>query len=242
MRFYLAFLFILILLSCNRVTERMEGYEVHGIDISHYQQAIQWDTIARQDIDFAFVKATEGNTLQDGRYCFNWEEMKRVGIKRGAYHFFRPQVPVEWQVQNYLDQVELKAGDLPPVLDVEVTDGLDKKSLVEAVRSWLLQVEYAYQVRPIIYSNYNFYLKYLSEDLAAYPVWIARYSDYTPRLSGRQWQFWQYGNKGRLKGIEGDVDFNVFHGTREELEKLSVTHTTLLRDAEEDQVFQKISF
>ena len=216
-------LFVLLFLSCNPITERMDGYEVHGIDISHYQSVIQWDSIAAQHIHFAFAKATEGVSLQDKHYCNNWKEMERVGLKKGAYHFFRPGVPALEQMQNFAEQVDLKPGDLPPVLDVEVMDGVDQEALIENVREWLLLAEVQYQVRPILYSNYNFYRENLAGAFPEYPVWIARYSDRKPYLSrSKQWDFWQYGDNGRLNGIDGDVDLNVFNGSLEELEKMCI--------------------
>lgn len=229
----LLLLLLLSYFSCQVPTERLEHFQVHGIDISHYQASIDWDQIAQQEVHFAFVKASEGQDLHDSLFCGNWSELKRVGIKRGAYHFFRPSIPAALQVQNFREQVDLTKGDLPPVLDVEVTGGLDKAAIVQAVQSWLWQVEFHYGVQPIIYSNYNFYRDYLMDDLGHYPVWIARYSTRTPQLpSGQPWQFWQYGNRGELAGIEGPVDFNVFRGTLAELEALGIDYVppTLLSD------------
>lgn len=222
-------LLLLSFLSCNSITERMEGYEVHGIDISHYQSHIQWDVIVGQGVSFAFAKATEGSSLQDQHYCNNWKEMERVGLKKGAYHFFRPKVSVRLQVENFVEQVELKAGDLPPVLDVELTDGASKMEIIEGVREWLLLIEAQYKIRPILYSNYNFYIEYLAKEFPEYPVWIARYSRRKPYLpKGKNWQFWQYGNKGQLDGIEGDVDLNVFNGTPKELEQWGIPSQQIL--------------
>jgi len=126
------FLSILIctLYACSSDTHRMEGFEVHGIDISHHQSYINWDTVASQPIDFAFVKATEGETFSDSLFSYNWNEMSRVEIKRGAYHFFRPNISVENQAKNFIDQVDLKEGDLPPVLDVEVFEGISLSILI----------------------------------------------------------------------------------------------------------------
>ncbi len=220
MRFGIPIVLILLILSCNSSTERRKDFEVHGIDISHYQSTIDWDTVAQQGIQFAFVKASEGQDLHDSLFCFNWNEMKRVGIKRGAYHFYHPSIPVDLQIQNFKEQVDLSDGDLPPVLDIEVTGGKNEASIVAGVQQWLRAIEDFYQVRPIIYSNYNFYRRYLSKDFEAYPLWIARYSEQEPYLPfGNSWKFWQYGDRGQLAGIEGDVDLNVFHGNAQELER-----------------------
>ncbi len=212
---------LLLLFSCESDTIRLEEYQMHGIDVSHYQSRINWDAVADQDIHFAFVKASEGFYYTDSLYCNNWDEMQRVGIKRGAYHFFRPTIPAEVQVSNFCDLVDLDYGDLPPVLDVEVLDGVSKVDLITGIREWLYAVEIKYSIKPILYTNLKFYNRYLAGHFVEYPIWIARYNTREPRLAcGRNWQFWQYGNRGRIKGIDGHVDFNVFYGNLEELDDL----------------------
>ena len=199
----------------------MDNFEVHGIDVSHYQSRINWSKVVDQDIQFAFVKASEGANFSDSLYCHNWTEMKSAGLRRGAYHFYRPTISPELQVANFASRVELSEGDLPPVLDVEVLDGVSKARLIAGITTWLYATEIKYGIRPIIYTNIKFYNKYLAGHFNEYPMWIARYNDREPRLAcGRDWQFWQYGNRGRLNGIYGDVDFNVFRGTLADLDKL----------------------
>ncbi len=222
MRLSLIISFIIILTSCNQTTERMTGFEIHGIDVSRYQSDIDWKIVANQGITFAFVKASEGETISDNFFCKNWKEMKQVNIRRGAYHFFRPKTSVLTQAQNFMDNVVLEKGDLPPVLDIEVLDGVSPEDLVSRVKVWLEIIEMEYQIRPIIYTNLKFYNNHLADSLSEYPVWIARYNKYFEPLltNGVDWKFWQYGNRGRLEGINGDVDFNVFRGTIEELDEM----------------------
>jgi len=210
--------------SCSEPTVRKDGYEVHGIDISHYQKDIDWEAVANQGVNFAFVKASEGENFGDSLYCKNWEEIKRVGIKRGAYHFFRPSISPLLQAENFISTVEFTHGDLAPVLDVEVTDGVTPDALLRSVKIWIHIVESVYEVKPIIYSNQKFFNKYLCRDFENYPIWIARYSSWwKPHLaSGNNWHFWQYGNTGHIAGIAGDVDFNVFKGNLADLEALCV--------------------
>lgn len=214
-------LIILIGYSCNPYTVRLDRFILHGIDVSHYQAEIDWKKVKEQGVYFAFVKASEGRSLHDPRYCTNWDALKEQRIKRGAYHFFRPTIPAEVQVQNFSDIVEMEYGDLPPVLDVEVLDGVSKVELINGVREWIYTIEIKYGVKPIIYTNLKFYNKYLAGHFPEYPLWIARYNTKEPTLAcGRDWHFWQYGNKGKIEGISGEVDFNVFHGTTYELEAL----------------------
>ncbi len=212
--------FLLLLVACNRPTERMEGYAVHGIDVSHHQSDIDWKEVKKQDIDFIFMKATEGENLRDGDFCDNWDALHHSDLKRGAYHFFLPTKSALAQAQNFIQLVELKNGDLPPVLDAEVSGGASREVILNRMRSWLQIVEMKYNVRPIIYTNLKFYYKYIAGSFDNYPVWISRYSGSTPQLNNGQWAFWQYGNRGKFPGIKGDVDFNVFRGTRQDLDAL----------------------
>lgn len=229
---YIPYIFFCLICfaSCDDQTSRMEGYEVHGIDISHYQSYINWDTVAAQNIRFAFMKATEGHEFVDTMFCVNWEETRRVGIKRGAYHFYRPTLNPRTQAMNFRNNVTLRRGDLPPVLDVEVVDGATKAEIIIGVRTWLEMTEMHYGIRPIIYTNVKFYNKHLVGYFDDYPMWIARYNDHAePKLAaGKNWDFWQYGNRGRIKGIAGDVDFNVFQGNIFELEAMTVQERIVL--------------
>lgn len=214
-------LLLALIQSCEYKTVRLEGYEVHGIDVSHHQNKIAWDSVSNEKINFAFVKATEGATHQDSQFGTNWKEMKRVGIKRGAYHFFRPQTPAEQQAVNFMNMVEMEYGDLPPVLDVEVLDEVSKVHLISRMRTWLYMIELHYDIRPIIYTNQKFYNNYLAGHFEEYHIWIARYSSRRPILrDGKKWQFWQYGDEGQVNGIDGFVDYNVFKGSIYDLDEL----------------------
>ncbi|MEM1122373.1 MAG: GH25 family lysozyme, partial [Bacteroidota bacterium] len=203
----------LFLCSCNRSTERLEGFAVHGIDVSHHQLEINWDTVATQRIDFAFIKATEGRDFQDHCFTHNWQELKRVDIKRGAYHFFHPTLSAETKAANVIRTVDRQFGDLPPVLDFEVVNDVAKEEVIQKVRTWLAIIERYYKIRPIIYTNQKLYFQYIRNNFADYPIWMARYNILEPiMLAENDWQFWQYGNKGSVKGINGNVDLNVFNG------------------------------
>ena len=211
------------LFSCESETVRMTSYKVHGIDVSRYQGTIDWTKVAEQNVDFVFIKATEGKTFRDSQFFCNWDALKQVGIRRGAYHFFRPKTSPEEQAEQFIFMVDHEQGDLPPVLDVELLDGVPPEQVVTSLKIWLDIVESSFRIKPILYTNMNFYNDHLAGHFEEYPLWIARYNRFfTPSLSGKnQWDFWQYGNKGKIAGIDGDVDFNVFRGEIDDLEKLS---------------------
>ena len=195
---------------------------LQGIDVSHYQKQIEWDSLVQKhDIHFAFVKATEGSNYTDSLFCRNWESLQALGVRRGAYHYFRAYGCGFEQALHFLQTVELQPGDLAPVLDLESTDNMPPDVMLQEASIWLQTVEASLNVRPIIYTNQNFYEKYLAGVFDNHPLWIARYADQAPILSGgNRWHFWQYSNEGCLDGISEKVDLDVFRGTPEMLDRL----------------------
>lgn len=185
-----------------------------GVDVSKWQKEVDWDQIKDSDVSFAFVKATQDDYRLDPYFGRNWEETKRVGIKRGAYHFFIPAVPVQGQIDMFINTVELEAGDLPPVLDVEViekhTSGAEMR---RNMHTWLEAVTKHYGVKPIIYTNQNFYRRWLQGHFKDYHFWIARYNTAEPEIHHEdKWLFWQYSDTGKLPGVQANIDLNFFAG------------------------------
>lgn len=198
-----------------------DRYEVSGIDVSHYQGAIEWDELAADGHDFAFIKATEGKELKDKAFFVNWTLAGKTGMRRGAYHFFRPEVKAEQQARNFFAAVQLVPGDLPPVIDVENRGKLSAKQLVTRVTRLAEMMEIHYGVKPILYTGQNFYNRFLAGQFDDYPLWLARYDvDEPVTVCGRPYTFWQYTDRGRLPGIHGNVDRNVFMGSHLDLAML----------------------
>ncbi len=203
------------------------AYEIHGIDVSKYQQTISWEAVRDMQvrdirIGFAFIKATEGNGNVDAFFKRNWRKSKQAGITRGAYHFFIASKEGKTQAKNFIKRVELESGDLPPVLDVEQNYGTSASQLRKEVKEWLDVVETNYGVQPIIYTNVDFYKQYLKGHFDDYPLWVAHYlQPNKPRIS-REWWFWQHSEEGRVNGIISKVDFNVFSGDSSQFRALLV--------------------
>lgn len=206
-----------------------EGYEIHGIDISHHQGKIDWETLRNQGtiencpVRFVMIKATEGATRLDPNFNDNFYQAREWGFTRGAYHFYSVYSPAKEQAEYYLKKVKLEEGDLPPVLDVEFkpkdqTNEQFKQSILE----WLNIVEAHYKVKPIIYTYYKFKMQYLGDPVFDdYPYWIAHYYVDKVEYKGR-WKFWQHTDVGRLPGIKGYVDFNIYNGSYYDLRQLTI--------------------
>ena len=203
------------------------GYNIRGIDISHYQGEIDWEVLRNASLNndpvrFVFIKSTEGMTLMDEHFNYNFYQAKKNDFIRGTYHFFVPDIDPVKQAQFYLHQVHLEPGDLPPVLDVEHIGKSSTKELQRNVKKWLDIVEKRYGVKPILYTGFKFREKYLSDPLFdQYPFWIAHY--HVPELQYKgEWKFWQHTDCGQLDGIKGDVDCNIFNGSLQELTDLTL--------------------
>ncbi len=203
------------------------NYSVHGIDVSRYQRNINWQLVKQMKvhevgIQFCFIKATEGTSDEDPRFGRNWRQAGEMGIPRGAYHYLIPSADARLQARHFIRQVDLEPGDLPPVLDVEQTGGLNRAQLQEKVGDWLEMTEQHYGVKPVIYTGADFYARYLAGRFDDYPLWVAHYLVKDKPRVKRGWTFWQHSESGRVNGIEGPVDFNVFNGNRMDLEKLLI--------------------
>ena len=192
-------------------------YAIHGIDVSKYQDVIAWEEVKAMRVNniqvgFAFIKATEGIDNTDPQFRRNWRKTKANNIIRGAYHFFIASKDGKKQAESFIKRVELEAGDLPPVLDVEQRNGTSPEQLRKEVRKWLETVEFYYKATPIIYTNVDFYRKNLGNEFDRYPLWVAHYYEQEQPRIDRDWIFWQHNDQGNVSGIIPKVDFNVFVG------------------------------
>ncbi|NDI97562.1 glycoside hydrolase family 25 protein [Flavobacterium sp. LaA7.5] len=195
--------------------------KIFGIDISEYQGTIGWNELQQAEeefpLHFIFIRATAGKDKTDSKFKKNWKHSKENGYLRGAYHYYRPDENSIKQADNFIKTVQLTKGDLPPVLDIEKiprTQSLD--SLKTGLQRWLDIVERHYGVKPIIYSGESFYTDFLKKEFTDYNLWIANYSFFEEEIR-KEWLFWQFTDKAQIKGIEGNVDVNIYNGNLEEL-------------------------
>ncbi|MBP3251815.1 MAG: glycosyl hydrolase family 25 [Prevotella sp.] len=187
---------------------------VHGIDLSHYQGNVFWETIGNNtNMAYVYLKATEGGDRIDDRYERNIDMAHRYGLKVGSYHFFRPKTDLMLQLQNFKTQCLPGEQDLIPMLDVETTGGLTAEAFCDSLYKFLDLLETAYHQKPLVYTFRNFYNKYLTGKIDSYPLMIAMYADEKPVLNdGRDYILWQYTAKGRIVGISGHVDKSKLMG------------------------------
>ena len=219
---------------------------IYGIDIARYQHGrgrrpvpIHWDKLritsvgkkgshnvrgeADYPVSFIYIKSTEGTSVRNKFYVNDYAQARKHGIRAGAYHFFSVKSSGAAQARHFLQNTLFREGDLPPVLDIEPSNAQIRQmggpeAMFSHIRTWLNAVESWTKVRPILYVNQMFVNNYLSQqtDLKRnYRIWIARYSEYKPDL---KLTYWQLCPDGRVAGIQGDVDINVFNGYQRQFE------------------------
>ena len=197
-----------------------------GIDISEYQGNINWQKVKMIDeiyeINFVLIRATAGKDRVDAEFAANWENVKAKKMIRGAYHYYRPNENSLEQANFFIKTVKLKKGDLPPVLDIEkLPENQSLDSLKIGLKRWLLKVENFYGVKPIIYSGDKYFTDFLEKQFSGYTFWIANYSIFDENID-KSWQFWQFTENANIDGIKGNVDLNIFNGTKNQLKYLTI--------------------
>lgn len=185
-----------------------------GIDVSQYQGQINWDEVllTKHPLRFAIARATMGRNGQDAQFLHNWEALARVGLQRGAYHYYRPFENSSEQANNFIANVSLVKGDFPPVLDIEHMSPLGPANLRKGVQNWLRIVENHYHCKPIVYTGRFFYERYLKGSINGYPLWIASYGPHY-KVAHLPWTFYQFSEKMVVHGIDTYVDGNFFQGS-----------------------------
>ncbi len=202
-----------------------DRYPLVGIDISHHQGDIDWDLLATDRVAFVYMKATEGGDFKDTRFDQNWQAAARVGIPRGAYHFFTLCRPGDEQARNFLATVPSAENILPPAVDLEFTGNCaarpPKADVLRELVRFLSLLEARYKSKPVLYLTQPFHEVYLDGELLEYPLW-ARRLYFEPRYR-QDWEIWQFHDRSSRKGIVGPVDLNVFRGDEDRLRQFLVS-------------------
>jgi lysozyme len=194
--------------------------KAQGIDVSHYQGTINWQSVKQAGTVFAFAKATDGQSNVDSQFKTNWQGMKSAGIIRGAYHFFEPTQDATAQANNFVHTVgSLQASDLPPVIDVEINNGASNSQMISGVTTWLDIVQQSLGRAPMIYTVASFWNAHLNNQFGDYALWIANYGVQSPAIpqGWSNWAFWQHSQTGSVSGVTGSVDLDWFNGSPADL-------------------------
>lgn len=184
--------------------------ERYGIDVSHHQGGIDWRSVAREGISFAYIKATEGGDFTDSRFAQNWREAAAASLYRGAYHFFTLCTPGRRQANHFLNTVPSDPNTLPPAIDLELSGNCAARPNEDWVHreleSFIRVVEAGTGQTVILYLGTDFEDLYAVRDTFDKPLWRLRL---LRRPQDDDWLIWQVMGFGRISGIQGSVDLDV---------------------------------
>jgi lysozyme len=195
---------------------------IAGIDLSKWQGVVDFAKIKAAGTVYVFIKVTQGATGVDPDYARNIADARHAGLYAGSYHFYTTDHDAQSQFANLSAHLDLKPGDLPPVVDIEILSSDSLPNLTDELKKLLDLIEGKYGVEPILYSGANFANEYLT-GFGAYPLWLAEYTAApVPKLpSGWSvWTFWQYSQTGSVAGVNGTVDLDRFNGTLDQLKAM----------------------
>lgn len=204
------------------------SYPVRGVDVSSYQGNIDWSVLQEENIQFAFIKATEGSSYVDPKFSENYHNTLSSSLRIGYYHFFSFDSAGITQAENFIQNVPKTENMLPPVVDVEFYGDKEQnppksEDVVKELSIFIETLESYYDLKPIIYATDTSYNLYIKESFQEYDLWIR--SVYTKPSEDIPWTFWQYTNREKLDGYIGEetfIDMNVFSGSMETFEKYGI--------------------
>jgi len=188
----------------NDIVANHEG-KIFGIDVSQYQGTIDWENLEaieeQFEIKFVVVRATAGSNKVDSKFKKNWKNLTASMYIQGAYHYYRPDENSTDQANNFIKNVKLRKGHLPPILDIEkMPKGQSMDKLKEGLQNWLTIVEKQYGVKPIIYTGEKYFEDFLQEDFLNYKFWIANYNPWKEKIEA-DYLMWQFTEKAKLHGL-----------------------------------------
>jgi GH25 family lysozyme M1 (1,4-beta-N-acetylmuramidase) len=212
--------------ACVPTVTPAAGETVGGLDVSHWQGAIDWTGVAETERRFVFMKATDGRTEIDERFAENYSGARGNGLVAGAYHFARPDRrsgdPVR-EARHFVSVADPRAGDLLPVLDIENNGpGLNTDQMTRWARRWVEEVRRLTGVHPLVYTSPCGWKDRFADTRriarGGSPLWVAHWSAGAPMVpadnwNGRGWVVWQHSSTGHVRGIAGAVDLDRFNGT-----------------------------
>jgi lysozyme len=203
---------------------------IQGLDVARYQGQIDFAAARAAGVHFVYIKATEGNDYVDPNFRVNWQEARRSGMARGAYHFMTWCSRAAEQAAWFVRTVPADIDALPPVLDLEwnhqssCKKRFSREDILEKVRVMLDAMERHTGKVPIIYTDMSFHRDILEGAHFDSSFWLrSTAAEPADRYEGRDWLFWQWTQTGTMAGVRTEVDRNAFYGDENEWVKFLLT-------------------
>lgn len=202
-------LFIVALSLLVPVWGQDKKQDSFGIDVSHHNGKINWKQVP--DVEFVYIKATEGATYVDPMYQQNIKGARAMKLRVGAYHYFRTTNSVQKQFENYKKHVKKSDIDLIPMVDMEECRKWSTVQFQDSLMRFIQLVKSYYGKAPMIYSVNTFYNRYCAPRFNNFHLMIGRYGSDEPFIKGRgTYTIWQKSQTGKLSGIPKNVDIDIF--------------------------------
>lgn len=186
-------------------------YPVGGIDLSHHNKKIDLSGVVSDSLCFIYIKTSEGIGFFDPAFEQTYNDAVDNNLKTGAYHYFRFDEPGRLQAIYFLLTLKGFVLDLPLAIDIEEdgnAKGISDEEIVSNLRSmvdYLKDEEYPV----VLYSNWKGYKQWIENRFDDCMLWICTFI----KPDTGDFTFWQYSHNGKVNGIQGDVDLNVFNGS-----------------------------
>ena len=215
---YTGIVIVFILLTgCHAITPSKNNLDVNnyqektllkGADISHYQGEINWQEVKKNN-HFVFIKATEGISYIDKNFKINSKNAIASNLFAGPYHFYHPDKSSFLQASHFIETVQGKDFNLPPVLDIELLENQSVEALKEEILNWTSFVYEKFNCHPIIYTNHNLWQKIFANGINQ-QLWLSEYDVSLEKIQSVPWIFWQYTQNGKTSGINKTVDLSFY--------------------------------
>jgi len=185
-----------------------------GIDVSSWQQNIDFAAVRNAGIEIVYMKSSEGSSYIDSYFETNYRNAKANGLKVGFYHYVTARTTEQARAQAtfFAKVISGKEPDCKLAMDFENFGNLSTTEVNEISRVFLETLENLTNKEVLIYSNAYSARTIFSSSLSNYPLWVANYGVSEPGDNGKwsTWVGWQYTDTGRINGISGYVDRDYF--------------------------------
>ena len=190
------------------------GRQYRGIDISEFQGEIDFEEVRRSGIEAVYIRVGAGE-YTDEYFAENYERAKAVGLKIGFYHYVTARSVDEGrrQARFFASLAAGREPDMRLAMDFEYFGSLSVSQINAISEAYLDELTALTRREAVIYSDLSNARNIFSRALAEkYPLWAAQYGADEPSANGkwREWVGFQYTDEGRVGGIYGNVDRNIF--------------------------------
>ncbi|RUL51277.1 LysM peptidoglycan-binding domain-containing protein [Lysinibacillus antri] len=211
----LAFFSVMLITFAYQTVAAAETHEFQGIDVSRYQEDIDFEAVSNAGIEVVYIKASEGVGYVDPYFEQNYEGAKAANLKVGFYHFVIART-VEQAIEEanwFVSIIQDKDYEAKPVVDFEDFGNLSTEQINEITRAFAEEVVKLTNQDVMIYSNASNATNVFDESLTKYSLWVAQYGPSEPSndIIWDTWAGWQYTDTGTIDGVNGNVDLNVFN-------------------------------